>query len=1173
MNQTFSPNAIRPNPPLRKPSSSPAALSFTSSPLPGLPLLPRPASLPAGTAVSPINRNTSGLLGLAPPGFSVYPCNFCGQKGNFRCVRCKKMAYCSVNCQTEDWKAHRHMCKPLNPESPKEKPKESSSFQAKGDQVSLTELKPTHSPSPQKVYLKDLGVTKIPKGTDVQASVVEFYSPDRFFILAQIPGVPETLENISTELQQTYSRQSGTPYLPCVGEIVAVQFSFDLNWYRGFVQTLAADQKMAKILYIDFGNEEDVPVDRMRPLAANIKPFCPCAMECRIVGVVPVTGQWSAECCIAVRRLLAGKTLTVQLIETPENKPSLAVDILLSPGKQLSTFLLEQGYAQQETVKAEPSDMKTSLISDEKDDNTWAQPPEMLTLAAGDQLSAMVTHFQSPSELSMQTLENAGLVQDLQLKLREHCSQTASPVNFRPAPGTVCCAQFSEDKQWYRVKVLAYSSDAQLRVNYLDFGNSEEVDLSQLRPISPSLLALPVQAVSCGLAGVQPVGDSWSEDCLLALNQWVSNRIMGLEIQEMQKGKAFVTMIDKASDPQANVAEMLITVGYAAHAPVTDATCPQAEKMTAELCADPPGCEPLVLSTIELPSDGQSVALLSTFIESPAAFYCQINNSTDHQKLMELGAQLQHHCESDAAPFVPTVGEPCCALFPSDGAWYRAIVKELFQDKVVVCFVDIGNNLTVEKSNLRSITPKLLTLPFQTVRCWLTGVEPLGSEWSSEALLWFHSLVVGEQVSARVISVTEQGYGLELESRGLSVAASLISEKLAKAPGDPAIDTNIKVGPMSKEQEGERENEQRQLQIQAINQTEASCKDTTGKQTAVPSEDIFFTVDWKTVELPLNETFQPCIVAAISPSLYYLLHPTQEPEKVEKVMTELAAHCSNYQGTLCTTIKNRPAPGAACCAQFSADNNWYRAVVLEVGEKEMSVIYADYGNSEMVPFSKILPIPTHLLELPFQIARCTLTGKEHFPADWPEEVLPMFQTELVNGVLATVQSFDGSANILSLTLPTERGGGNLTAMILDTLHAHSKSNASFDTTKKRDESGGNVSVSIPAAPDCHHPDSEPGPRSELGNVPGPIDGTQPTAQTLLQNKNISAESINGPQASSCCCQSLKKQEAGNPLTGRGRTVSWVSFWWRITGAMVLNAELMSTNRILAWLNTSRSKDH
>lgn len=46
--------------------------------------------------------------------------------------------------------------------------------------------------------------------------------------------------------------------------------------------------------------------------------------------------------------------------------------------------------------------------SDGKDDNTWAQPPEPLTLAVGDSFSVMVTHLQSPSDFIVQKVENAG---------------------------------------------------------------------------------------------------------------------------------------------------------------------------------------------------------------------------------------------------------------------------------------------------------------------------------------------------------------------------------------------------------------------------------------------------------------------------------------------------------------------------------------------------------------------------------------------------------------------------------------------------------------------------------------------------------------------------------------------------------------------------------------------
>lgn len=56
-------------------------------------------------------------------------------------------------------------------------------------------------------------------------------------------------------------------------------------------------------------------------------------MECRIAEVEPVGGSWSAECCMAVRQLLAGRIITVHLVDTLENGRIHAVDIHLSMGR------------------------------------------------------------------------------------------------------------------------------------------------------------------------------------------------------------------------------------------------------------------------------------------------------------------------------------------------------------------------------------------------------------------------------------------------------------------------------------------------------------------------------------------------------------------------------------------------------------------------------------------------------------------------------------------------------------------------------------------------------------------------------------------------------------------------------------------------------------------------
>ncbi|XP_028990018.2 tudor domain-containing protein 1 [Betta splendens] len=1154
MKPTFLPNTIRPNPPLRKPSSHPVDPFPAVSP-------PGPVAMSGAKAAGPafgqspilslFDKNKAAITGPTLSAVAMHLCSNCGHQGNFRCKRCKKTFYCSVACQTEDWKKHKDICKSIGSEPVIEKSKESSTFSN-----IVAPLKNAGISSSQRVYLKDLQVTEFVKEKDIQASVAEFYNPGRFFIYPQSSVLLDTLRSIGSELQKTYSRPTVVSYVPFAGEVCAAQYSCDMHWYRGLVQSLSTDHKMANILYIDFGNEEDVPVERIRPLASNFKQFCPCAIQCRIAGVEPVGDNWSDECCFAVRQMLAGKAISVRLVDILENLIHV-VDVQLSVGKQLSTFLIEHSYAAEDTVSGSltEQDIKDiesaswdnfKLQSSGTDDNSWAQPPEPLTQAVGDSFSVVVTHFQSPSEITVQKLDNARLIQELQLQLREHCNQVPSSQNFRPAPGTVCCAQFSEDKQWYRAKVLGYSSDKGVCVGYLDFGNCEEVGLERLQPISSSLLALPMQAMRCGLAGVQPICKTWSEECLLTLQRRVSNRILRIEIQAADEGKALVAMIDEASDPQANMAELLISAGFGAPAPVGTIADERVDQTTAaEPDVPTPTSEPLVWSCANLPCDGQTVALLTSLVENPGEFYCHIDSPADHQRLLELMTELKQHCEADATPFELKVGEPCCAMFPGHKEWYRAMVKGFCENLVSVSFVDFGYTMNVERSHLRVITPQLLTLPFQAIRCFLAGVEPLGSEWSSEAILWFQSLVDGVHLSARVLSFTTQGYGVKLESRGQNVAVALHLECLAKISGT-MHETPVTTGSGPNCQENMKGNNYSQIHLQAFDHTGAASKEIPierlgGTSSEVPS----FPVDWKTEELPPNKTFQASFAAFTSPSLFYLFAFSQvDKQKLQEVMMEVAAYCTNNWSPLSLPL-TKPAPGAACCAQFSADNNWYRAVVLETGESEIKVIYADYGNTANVPLSWILPIPAHLLQLPFQIVRCTLAGKEHFPATWSEEVLQMFRSFLLNGALATVRSFDGCANVLSLTLPTERGGGDLTAMILKELQVQGENSPYLTIPHMSGLTDSGTPVrSATTPPDSPEPRSKPETqkRPENTSVNRALTVTpQRTPQREQPNTISSAVSLsdpgttrqtgpssqnsNNPQTSSCCscCQRRNSQ--------------------------------------------------
>lgn len=92
----------------------------------------------------------------------------------------------------------------------------------------------------------------------------------------------------------------------------------------------------------------------------------------------------------------------------------------------------------------------------------------------------------------------------------------------------------------------------------------------------------------------------------------------------------------------------------------------------------------------------------------------------------------------------------------------------------------------------------------------------------------------------------------------------------------------------------------------------------------------------------------------------------------------------------------------------------------------------------------------------------------------------MFRTELSNDVTATVQSFDGSANVLSLSLSSERGGWNLAAMIQEMLHVNRTSRPLPDAAQGGEQPCSGVSHAA-------EPDRIPStPQNELEESPEPV---------------------------------------------------------------------------------------
>eukprot|EP00074_Homo_sapiens_P094173 XP_016871904.1 tudor domain-containing protein 1 isoform X6 [Homo sapiens] len=451
-------------------------------------------------------------------------------------------------------------------------------------------------------------------------------------------------------------------------------------------------------------------------------------------------------------------------------------------------------------------------------------------------------------------------------------------------------------------------------------------------------------------SGVKPSLGIWTPEAICLMKKLVQNKIITVKVVDKLENSSLVELIDKSETPHVSVSKVLLDAGFAVgeQSMVTDK--PSDVKETSVPLGVEGKVNPLEWTWVELGVD-QTVDVVVCVIYSPGEFYCHVLKEDALKKLNDLNKSLAEHCQQKLPNgFKAEIGQPCCAFFAGDGSWYRALVKEILPNgHVKVHFVDYGNIEEVTADELRMISSTFLNLPFQGIRCQLADIQSRNKHWSEEAITRFQMCVAGIKLQARVVEVTENGIGVELTD---------LSTCYPRIISDVLIDEHLVLKSASphKDLPNDRLVNKHELQVHVQ-----------GLQATSSAEQ------WKTIELPVDKTIQANVLEIISPNLFYAL-PKGMPENQEKLCM-LTAELLEYCNAPKSRPPYRPRIGDACCAKYTSDDFWYRAVVLGTSDTDVEVLYADYGNIETLPLCRVQPITSSHLALPFQIIRCSLEEK------------------------------------------------------------------------------------------------------------------------------------------------------------------------------------------------------
>lgn len=100
--------------------------------------------------------------------------------------------------------------------------------------------------------------------------------------------------------------------------------------------------------------------------------------------------------------------------------------------------------------------------------------------------------------------------------------------------------------------------------------------------------------------------------------------------------------------------------------------------------------------------------------------------------------------------------------------------------------------------------------------------------------------------------------------------------------------------------------------------------------------------DEKVVERKVNH--EKVVVTEVTPELQFYAQHSDQGAKLETLMAKLR---KEFQDSPPLTGAYTPKRNELCAAQFSEDNEWYRAKVEKVQGQNVTILYLDYGNKEV----------------------------------------------------------------------------------------------------------------------------------------------------------------------------------------------------------------------------------
>lgn len=182
-----------------------------------------------------------------------------------------------------------------------------------------------------------------------------------------------------------------------------------------------------------------------------------------------------------------------------------------------------------------------------------AEIPQVDTGRFKKSFDVRVFNISNPDHFYVQPLQTTSLLTQLEHRLKVFYNEEDPKKSKLDSASLIVngfyAASHSKTESYRRIQILAKCGES-FTVAFVDWGEMDLVQLSDIRPLLPEFAELPAQALKAQLYGVKPTDGDWSPQNVLFFKKIVDGQFFASYVMAVKQDRTLCLQLIKMSDSE-----------------------------------------------------------------------------------------------------------------------------------------------------------------------------------------------------------------------------------------------------------------------------------------------------------------------------------------------------------------------------------------------------------------------------------------------------------------------------------------------------------------------------------------------------------------------------------------------------------------------------------------------